>query len=153
MLKIKVDIKDLDKRGDQFCQALYNKIQAELMYEGEDLVSHARNLPPFESYNDQTGNLRSSIGYATYANGTQTNKSTFPMLMDGKDGKQAGEQCIESNKGGVTRCTHGLVVVAGMEYAPYVEKCENKNVLAKTELKATQDMVTILENIKKTFKI
>ena len=161
MLTLKIDTSNLNSIADTFSRQLYNKIQDELQYEGESLVKHARDLSPMESYNDQTGNLRSSIGFATYANGQETTKSDFPQVPPKiKDtegvvfnGKEQGEQCIEEHKGEVSRCTHGLVLVAGMEYASYVEKMESKNVLAKTELKATQDMVSILDNLKKKFKI
>ena len=153
MLTININTDLVKQKGEQFARALFNKIQTELQYEGELLVKHARELPPFESYNDQTGNLRSSIGYATFANHRQTNQSHFDTVKDGKDGPQAGEKALTAHEDKIRAYSHALLVVAGMEYASYVEKVENKNVLAKTELKAAQDMVDILSNLKKTFQV
>ena len=88
-------------------------------------------------YMDQTGNLRSSIGYAIIQNGVVVNKSRFEQVKDGKDGKKEGAELLSDL---ISRNTHGivLVVVAGMNYAAYVET--NRNVITSAELLA-EDLV------------
>ena len=39
-------------------------------------------------YIDQTGNLRSSIGYAIIQNGVVVNQSRFEQVKDGREGKK-----------------------------------------------------------------
>lgn len=88
-------------------------------------------------YMNQTGNLRSSIGYAIIQNGVVVNKSRFEQVKDGKDGKKEGAELLSDL---ISRNTHGivLVVVAGMNYAAYVET--NRNVITSAELLA-EDLV------------
>ena len=88
-------------------------------------------------YIDQTGNLRSSIGYAIIQNGVVVNQSRFEQVKDGKEGKKEGAELLSDLIG---RNTQGivLVVVAGMNYAAYVET--NRNVITSAELLA-EDLV------------
>lgn len=88
-------------------------------------------------YIDQTGNLRSSIGYAIIQNGVIVNQSRFEQVKDGKDGKKEGSELLSDL---ISSSTKGivLIVVAGMNYAAYVET--SLNVLTSAELLA-QDLV------------
>lgn len=88
-------------------------------------------------YIDQTGNLRSSIGYAIIQNGVVVNQSRFEQVKDGKEGKKEGAELLSDLIG---RNTQGivLIVVAGMNYAAYVET--NRNVITSAELLA-EDLV------------
>lgn len=115
-------------------------------YVGEACIKEARENG---SYIDRTGNLRSSIGYvilrdgAIYKNGgfdANSNSGT-----EGQDGADKGEDFIielikEYRKGFV------LIVVAGMEYAAYVEAM-NYNVLTSAELLAQQLVPQILKQL------
>ena len=88
---------------------------------GEKCVSHARNIVPpdaGEGFNDQTGNLRSSIGYVVFNNGVAVH-AFFEQVKNGAEGAKKGEELAQKvGKGTKGIC---LVVTAGMDYAVYVE--------------------------------
>lgn len=72
-------------------------------------------------YKDQTGNLRSSTGYAVLYNGKIQRMSSFPKVKNtAKKGKMEGKKLLLSliaeQQSGLA-----LIVVAGMGYAKYVE--------------------------------
>lgn len=104
-----------------------------LSYLGEQCIMRIRDRSGDESWFDQTGNLRSSIGYAVYDHGKTVIESAFRQVGAGKQGSEAGRAMIDA----LARRwadTYALVVVAGMDYAAYVEAMENKDVLASAEL-------------------
>lgn len=111
---------------------------------GEECIMKIRDRDGESSWFDQTGNLRSSIGYAVYADGFKAMESAFQQVLNGVEGASAGRRMIDEL---VTKYseTYALVVVAGMEYADYVEAKENKDVLATTELWAKQEVGRYLE--------
>jgi len=84
-----------------------------LHYLGQELVNYSRNT---ETYRDQTGNLRNSIGYAVASDGEIEN------VLDDKGHpvaqKKADEfaESIDPEKG-----RKKLVHYAGMEYGVHVE--------------------------------
>lgn len=104
-----------------------------LSYLGEQCVRRVRDRHGDDSWYDQTGNLRSSIGYAVYEHGKTMIESAFAQVKDGKDGTKSGKDYIAKLASKYAE-TYALVVVAGMEYADYVEAMKNKDVLASTEL-------------------
>lgn len=106
---------------------------------GERCVKEARDRTPEYSWFDQTGNLRSSIGYIISHNGRIIQYSDFQQVKSGTEGSKTGKQFAEEI---VKKYTSGyvLVVVAGMNYAEYVEAMENKDVLAHPELFARAEL-------------
>lgn len=102
-------------------------------YLGEQAVKKVRNRPGAESWFDQTGNLRSSIGYAVASHGKKQIESAFEQVLDGKEGTQKGRQFIDELISKYNE-TYALIVVAGMDYAERVESLDNKDVLASTEI-------------------
>lgn len=100
---------------------------------GEQCVNIARSIPPETGFNDQTGNLRSSMGYVFYHNGRKI-RDNFTQVLDGKDGIKQGhklaKQVSEDHMGKIV-----LVVVAGMQYAVEVES-RGRDVLTSAELYA-----------------
>ena len=105
-----------------------------LCYIGESAIKYIRQQPMNESWNDQTGNLRSSIGYVVVANGEIVNISNFEKVKEGQDGTRIGESYAREIASTIAK-DYALIVVAGMEYAIYVERMDNKVVLAKGKLK------------------
>ena len=108
-------------------QSLYNT----LARVGEECVSYARTNG---SYMDQTGNLRSSVGYAVIDNGTVKSKSGFGTVKQGAEGSSQGKDFLreiisQQGKGLV------LIVVAGMNYATYVE-AKSYDVISGAELRS-----------------
>lgn len=101
---------------------------------GEGAVKKIRNKTKEESWTDRTGNLRSSIGYEVFNHNDKMVDYDFPKVLEGSDGQEKGKALIDelskNYQDGVT-----LLLVAGMEYAEYVER-KGYDVLAKTSLEA-----------------
>lgn len=114
---------------------------------GEQCVIKVRTSPSIDSWCDDTGNLRSSVGYVVVHNGVIVNISNFEQVREGaegaKEGKTLAEKLAKSYKRGYV-----LIVVAGMNYASYVEAIENKVVLSSAELFARREFPKMLENLK-----
>lgn len=145
-----------------------------LAYLGEQCVTRIRDRSGEESWFDQTGNLRSSIGYLIIDNGAtivdfgfnpdfgkpaRKEKVEF-VTKDGKEvsfmaskpgggpeGAQKGKVYAQSL---VALYSKGLtlLIVAGMDYADAVEARDGKDVLASTELWAKQEAPRLMERAK-----
>lgn len=114
---------------------------------GEECVIKAKDRPESESWYDHTSNLRNSIGYAVYEYGKNLIGSAFEPVSGGR----GAQGYVESKKmvdelANKYADTYALVVVAGMSYAEYVEACENKDVLASTEIWARSQVDRRLKN-------
>lgn len=112
-------------------------------YVGEQCIIEARDNG---DYTDQTGNLRSSIGYAVLWNGKIIQKECADKVKNGDEGTSKGEKFLsdrikKAQKKGVV-----LIVTAGMNYAEYVE-AKGYNVLTSAELKAGPMIKSILTQI------
>jgi len=115
---------------------------------GEECVNEARDRPQEVSWNDQTGNLRSSIGYKIMSNGKILFLSGFPKVHLGQFGSEEGKRVIrELSKRNIAG--YSLIIVAGMIYAPSVEAMENKCVLASAELNARKKLPEYLSDIRR----
>ena len=122
---------------DKFLKDAFNIIRNEiticLAKLGEECIAKIRSRSGAESWFDQTGNLRSSIGYAVYDYGMQKIQSAFQIVRNGGEGSAEGQKMLSQLANDYSN-TYALVVVAGMNYADYVESLKNKDVLASTEL-------------------
>ena len=146
---IKVNgVDELMKHLDICYRIIYNEIITTLAYLGEQCVSKIRDRSGEESWFDQTGNLRSSIGYAVYERGKKTIEAVFNQVLDGSEGTEAGRIMV-NDLAQKYSSTYALVVVAGMNYADKVETLDNKDVLASTELWARG----VIQNYLNTAKI
>jgi len=105
----------------------------------------AKNAKEWHTYQDQTGNLTSSIGYVVVRNGNPVNGSVFDMKEDGWEGKAAGERQLQKL---IADFPNGivLIVVAGMNYAAAVE-ARNLNVLTSAELMAEQLVPSLMKQL------
>lgn len=118
-----------------------------LAYLGEKCVIEARDRSPEESWFDQTGNLRSSVGYVISHNGKIVQYSSFQQVKNGSEGKRTGKEfATELIKKYSTG--YALVVVAGMNYAEYVEAMDNKVVLASAELFVRKELSSMMQKLK-----
>lgn len=157
-MAITVEKNDISARFRQFRKAIVEKQIERLQRLGEMCVTQARSVPPSVGFHDQTGNLRSSIGYMVFVDGVSVHQSTFEQVSpqaahkDGVtyDGGKKGEAyCREIGKNTTGVC---LVVVAGMDYATYVES-KGRDVLTSAEHLAEQELpkqlAELIENIKK----
>ena len=126
---------------------LQEEIFRALAYLGEQCIRRIRDRSGEDSWFDQTGNLRSSIGYAIYGQGRKIIESTFAVVKNGSQGATEGKRMIDELASKYAE-TFALVVVAGMEYADLVEAMNNKDVLASTELWAKAEVQKYLDRSK-----
>lgn len=97
------------------------RILRELQMIAEEACNHARNDYPTRAsggYDDHTRALRGSIGYKIFFAGNEVVRGGLEDL-----GSEKGAKIAESklNEVGATDALWEVVVVAGMEYARYVE--------------------------------
>ena len=123
-------------------QVLINTLQ----YVGEQCVTEARENG---NYKDQTGNLRSSIGYVIVEEGKIIKRSLPAQYKDGKKGISTANKYLKEVGKRFTGTT--LIVVAGMNYAAYVER-NGYTVLKGAELLAEEQVPKLLKNIGFTVK-
>ena len=114
-----------------------------LQYLGEECVTMVRK-PHDKDWQDQTGNLRSSIGYAIYEHGVEKIRSAFQIVKEGQEGVNNGNEYV-SQLARLYSSTYALVVVAAMNYAEYVEAKESRDVLASAELYARNKVDSYLD--------
>lgn len=82
-------------------------------------------------YLDQTGNLRSSVGYKVAYNGIVVGSSAFDKVRNGDKGSRIGNDFAKSTAESI-HGNHCLVLVAGMDYAPYLQ-AKGRKVLGDAE--------------------
>ena len=136
-MAIKPDLKSVQKSLELLMepvQILNEELVKSFSALGEGAVKKIRMKTKEESWTDRTGNLRSSIGYEVFNHGEKTANYVFEQVKEGTEGGKKGEELIDdlakNYNNGVS-----LVMVAGMEYAEYVER-KGYDVLAKTSLEA-----------------
>lgn len=108
------------------------EVDRALSYLGEQCIVRIRDRSAEDSWIDHTGNLRSSIGYAVYDYGKKYIESTFAVVRQGGKGASEGRKIVNELASKYAN-VYALVVVAGMNYAEFVEAIESKDVLASTE--------------------
>ena len=127
---------------DQLTERAEDAILNILMYVGESCITEARDNG---SYMDQTGNLRSSIGYVVVRDGKIVGMKVGEQVKEGTEGKGKAESYMtrlaSEHSTGIS-----LIVVAGMNYAVYVEG-RGKNVLSSAELLAERLVPQMLEQL------
>ena len=115
---------------------------------GEECVNRVRDRSSDESWYDQTGNLRSSVGYVIAHNKNIIQYSTFNQVKQGSEGVKTGKDLAKELAKRYSN-NYVLIVVAGMNYAEFVEAMDNKDVLASTELWAREQVPLMLEKLKR----
>lgn len=117
-----------------------------LAFLGEKCINEARDRAQDLSWYDQTGNLRSSIGYTVTHKGRVVHISGFKQVKQGSEGVKTGKDlALDLAKRVDSR--FGLIVVAGMRYAIKVEAMENKVVLASAELFARRELPNMVKQL------
>ena len=104
---------DVNRRIDRFTVSIEQRIIWTLAMVGENFVNDARNT---RTYQDQTGNLRSSIGYIVAKDGNIIQENLEGKAEGRAQAKKITDEVLRENKRGFV-----LIVVAGMEYAAAVE--------------------------------
>lgn len=136
---------DVKKRIDAFLDVVERQQIKTLQQLGEMCLIEARNN---KGYMMQTGALLSSTGYQVFVDGVAIH-SQFDAASGAeseaaargiKTGQTIAEQIGKETKG------IALVVVAGMNYATYVE-ARGKNVLTSAEHLAERELPKMLEQL------
>lgn len=115
---------------------------------GEQCVTKIRDRAGDKSWYDQTGNLRSSVGYVIAHNKNIIQYSTFNQVKQGSEGVKTGKDLAKELAKRYSN-NYVLIVVAGMNYAEFVEAMDNKDVLSSTELWVKEQVPLMLEKLKR----
>ena len=110
---------------------------------GESLVKYARER---HNYKDRTGNLTNSIGYVVVNKRKVVSNGGFGNGSGGKNGYSMALKLASD-----TPQDYSLIVVAGMNYAAYVE-AKGYNVILPAELKAMNDFPETIKRLTKMAK-
>lgn len=136
---------EIDRYTEQQLERLRLVVVRNLAYIGEKCVNAARST---DSYKDQTGNLRSSIGYVIVEDGNIINMSDFAASDKGTDrvtGQNTGKSYIKELAAKFSQ-GYCLIVVAGMNYACYVS-AKGLDVLDSSELLADSLVSKMLKEL------
>ena len=104
---------DIDRRIDRFKVNIEQRIIWTLAMAGEKFVNDARST---QTYQDQTGNLRSSIGYIIARDGNIIQENIEGKAEGTAQARKIANEVLRENKKGFI-----LIGFAGMEYAAAVE--------------------------------
>ena len=136
---------DVRKRFDAFLNEIEKKQIARLQRLGEMCLVEARTN---KGYMMQTGALLSSTGYEVFVDGvaihSQFDAASGAESNAAETGIKSGQSIAET----IGKGTKGiaLVVVAGMNYAAYVE-AKGFNVLSSAEHLAERELPRMLEKL------
>lgn len=136
---------DVKARFDAFLDEIQRKQIARLQRLGEMCLIEARTN---KGYMMQTGALLSSTGYSVFVDGvavhTQFDAASGAQSDAAAKGVKAGQTLADQ----IGKETKGvaLVVVAGMNYAAYVE-AKGRNVLTSAEHLAERELPRMLEKL------
>ncbi|HWV31027.1 MAG TPA: hypothetical protein VN038_15315 [Dyadobacter sp.] len=135
---------DIRRHLNQGAARIEEQIIIRLRYLAEATIAVARQT---NSYLDQTGNLRSSIGYLILKNGKVIDES-FEQVKEGSEGTAAGRKHARQIAGEYPR-GFVLVVVAGMHYGAVLES-RGIDVLSSAEQYAKSKLPEMLQKLKKS---
>lgn len=147
-IKAQFTQEQLKRRFDAFLAMVKKKQIARMQRLGEMCLIEARNN---KGYMMQTGALLSSTGYTIFVDGvalhSQFDAASGAESNAAQNGIKAGQALAEK----VGKNTKGiaLVVVAGMNYAAYVE-AKGYNVLSSAEHLAQRELPRMLEKLVQT---
>ncbi len=141
MLKPLFSNSDLDRWMDKFHENAEAALHEKLKETGEMFVKLARESG---TYQDQTGNLRSSIGYVIVKNGTVLDKN-FAQAGKGTDPSK-GAPAAEKLAARIALGMPGFVLigVAGMNYSAAVE-AKGFEVISNTSLQVEKYLVDSIQ--------
>ena len=122
--------------------AFQNRVEEDAIflckYLGEELVKYAKNK---HNYTDRTGNLTNSISYVVVKN----KDIVFGPADQSDKPQEAAMKAAMKMIATLPDCV-ALVIVAGMNYAAYVE-AKGYNVILPAELKAKTDFPKAMQKL------
>lgn len=141
-IQVKFSKKQMEALVNKSRENVERAVAAILFELGEKCVNEARE---YGSYKDQTGNLRSSIGYGVYKDGQPLAIGDFHQVSKGTDGAIEGRALLDRIAGQYPN-GYALIVVAGMNYGVYVE-ARGYNVLSSAELLAEKELPRMINDL------
>lgn len=139
-MKPKFTQKSIRRHIDRAIEGFENVLIDTFSQVGAQFVRDARLT---QTYKDQTGNLRHSIGFTVLKDGV----SIFENFENDGVGTGKARELI-NNLSDDFRKGYALIVVAGMNYAAYVE-AKGYDVITGSSLQAETELKRILNKIKK----
>ena len=124
--------------------AVENAVEKAYKGAGEYIVNAIRN-GEMSNWNEDTGNLRSSIGFAVCRKGRIISQSDFGIIHNGAEGSQKGKDMVKRLAAEYAQYDFALIIVAGEEYAVYVEAVGNRVVLAGGQLYIENNIIKHLQ--------
>lgn len=149
-IKAKFTAKQVEMELARRSRSIEAAIIRRLQFLGEKCLIECRTN---KSYQDQTGNLTSSMGYVVVANGMIVQSHGFNQgvqSLSGNSGTAVGKsgmatgQALAKEVAQEFRTGYALIVVAGMNYAAAVE-AKGYNVLTSAELLAEKEMPRMMK--------
>lgn len=115
-IKMTTPAKAINAYIEQQLKCQQEVLVRQMLYCAEEITNAARST---NSYRDQTGNLRSSLGCVVAVDGKVVHEHGFEPVLNGKEGADEGRKYVREL---VARYPKGIVLiaVAGKNYAAYV---------------------------------
>ena len=133
------------KEIQKYINGYAKRIESVLIREMEIVVAKLENHAKDNAgYNDITGNLKNSIGGIVLKDGIPIQYSGFGGGEGGSTGESFINSLISSYGSGFV-----IIIVAGMDYATYVENVHQLNVLKKSELLLPSEMEKMFNRVEK----
>lgn len=133
----------IERMVEEKAKVIKRRIIEALSMIGEECISIARTQG---NYTDQTGNLRSSIGFMIVQDGREVSQQGFEQKKGGSEGVKVGKRVVSEVAKEFPQHSV-LIVVAGMNYGIYVERIHNKDVLTSAKLYAKTEAKKIMQDI------
>lgn len=144
---------DLQKQMDEIISRIVRVTKNELNQLGLEMLRNARMKTAAQGgFNDQTGNLRSSIGFILMYDG-EVLHDDFQASAKGTDRATGVQKAKDTAEEIAAEKPEGwaIILVAAMEYATWVE-AKNKDVITGSTLNANTKLQTALNNVLKAFE-
>jgi hypothetical protein len=143
---------DIQKQMDEFADRVFRVTKNELMQVGLQFVRDSRlKSKPEGGFDDQTGNLRSSIGFILMYDGNIIHED-FELSDKGTEkiqGLTAGRGMADDISKEYPK-GWAIITVAGMEYASWVE-AKSYDVITGSTLGAEAKLEKAMSNVLKAF--
>lgn len=137
------------RKLDMVQMAVFKAVESVLTDAGEYVTEKIRNGEMSE-WIHHTYNLVSSIGYGVCIRGELVSMSDFEVVETGSEGAMKGRALVNRLASEHTNTDFALFVVAGEEYAVFVEAIESKVVLSSAYLYLVRNIPAKLRDRIKT---
>lgn len=97
-----------------------------------------------KGFNDQTGNLRSSLGAVVARDGRILFSTPFETVLSGSRGSSEGRRMAQELANEM-QGTIAKIMLAGMDYAQYIEDIDTKDVLESRRIQCEQEAKGVMD--------